>query len=130
MPGAPVACGTSFGALHALLLALRRPNRVAGFVALSGAYDTSRWLDGHFDDDVYFTGPLMFLPGLTDDAILRPIRGMEKKVIATGDGDANAGESVRAAELLTEKGVAVRLDVWPGWCHDWPYWKEMMRTYV
>ncbi len=45
MPGgAPVTCGASFGALHAVLLAARHPTRVGGFIALSGAYDTSKWL--------------------------------------------------------------------------------------
>ena len=37
---------------------------------------------------------------------------------------------VTLAEDLREKGVQARLDLWPGWQHDWPYWKEMIRTYV
>ena len=46
IPWRPVTAGTSFGAFHAVLLALRHPTRVNGFVGLSGAYDTNRWLDG------------------------------------------------------------------------------------
>jgi esterase/lipase superfamily enzyme len=130
MPGPPVAVGTSFGALHALLLALRHPNQVSGFIGLSGSYDTSRWLDGHFDDEVFYTNPLMFLPGLGDEAYLGPLRGMRKKVIATGHEDPNVADSVLAGNLLREKGVDLTLDLWPGWSHDWPYWKEMMRSYV
>ncbi len=126
----PVAVGSSFGALHAVLLALRHPTRLAGFIGLSGAYDTQRWLDGYFDDDVYFTNPLAFLPGLSDRSYLEPLRGMEKKVVASGRGDPNVEQSVRIASCLNEKGVGVRLDLWPGWSHDWPFWKEMMRTYV
>lgn len=125
-----VAVGTSFGALHSLLLALRHPTRVGGFVGLSGAYDTQRWLDGYHDDQVYFTNPLAFLPGLRDEAYLGPLRQMAKKVIASGEQDPNVGESRRVGALLQEKGVGARLDIWPGWSHDWPYWKEMMRRYV
>lgn len=126
----PVTTGTSFGAYHAVLLALRRPTSVAGFVALSGAYDGSRWLDGRSDGEAYFVNPLAFVSGLHDEAVLGPIRGMEKKVIATGRDDPNVTDSVRVAELMNEKGVGAQLDLWDGWQHDWPYWKEMMRTYV
>jgi esterase/lipase superfamily enzyme len=31
---------------------------------------------------------------------------------------------------MRDKGIEVRLDIWPGWAHDWPYWKDMMRTYL
>jgi esterase/lipase superfamily enzyme len=125
-----VGAGTSFGAFHAILLALRQPHRVRGFIGLSGAYDSARWMDGYFDDDVYYTNPMAFLPGLDDEAYLGPIREMEKRVIATGTGDPNAEESGRVAKLMQDKGVDVRFDEWPGWCHDWPYWKDMMRRYV
>jgi esterase/lipase superfamily enzyme len=128
--GAPVAVGTSFGALHSVLLALRHPNRVSGFIGMSGAYDVQPWLDGYFDNSVYFTNPLAFLPGLTDPAYLEPLKKMQKKVIATGEQDPNVSDSLRLGLLLREKGVDPRLDVWPGWSHDWPFWKDMMRRYV
>lgn len=130
MQDAPVAVGPSFGALHALLLALRRPDRVSGFIGLSGTYDTARWLDGYSDEGTYLTNPMAFIPGLAEEAFLRPLREMQKKVIATGADDANVAESIRAAGLLNEKGLGVTLDIWPGWAHDWPYWKEMIRRYA
>ena len=130
MPWPPVLTGTSLGAFQAVLLALRHPTRVQGFVAMSGAYDSGKWLDGYSDDLTYHTNPLAFLQGLEDEAYLGPLRGMEKKVIATGADDANAQESIEAGELLRSKGVDVWLDVWPGWQHDWVYWREMIRRYV
>lgn len=130
MPGSAVACGASFGALHAVLLAVRHPDRLGGFIAMSGAYDTSRWLDGYHDDSTYFTNLLAFLPGLTDDAYLGPLRAQHPKVIATGENDPNVDESGRVAGLLRDRGVQVGLEIWPGWAHDWPYWKDMMRRYT
>ena len=130
MPGSAIACGTSFGALHAVLLAARHPTRVGGFIALSGAYDTSPWLDGYHDDSTYFTNLFAFLPGLTDEAYLGPLRAQHPKVIATGEQDPNVEDSRRLAGLLRDKGVQVGLEIWPGWAHDWPYWKDMMRRYV
>ena len=130
IPGAPLACGASFGALHAVLLALRHPARIGGFIAMSGAFDTARWLDGYHDDSTYFTNPLAFLPGLTDEAYLSPLRAEQPKVVATGEGDPNVNDSVKLGHELLAKGVDVRLDIWPGWAHDWPYWKDMMRAYI
>ena len=126
----PVAAGTSFGAFHAVLLALRHPDRVSGFVGLSGAYDTKHWLNGYFDDQVYFTNPLAFLPGLHDDRYLAAMRRFTKKVIASGEHDPHVGETLRVGTLLREKAVDAWLDIWPGWSHDWPYWEQMMRRYV
>jgi esterase/lipase superfamily enzyme len=130
LPAPPLTTGTSFGALHAVLLAVRHPSRVSGFIAMSGAYDTSRWLDGYHDDNVYFTNLMEFLPGLTDEAYLGPLRAQHPKVIATGEHDPNVEDSGRLAGLLRAKGVEVGLDIWPGWAHDWPYWKDMMRKYL
>lgn len=126
----PIACGASFGALHAVLLATRHPTRLGGFIALSGAFDTSAWLDGYGSSDTYFTNLIAFLPGLTDEAYLGPMRAMHPKVVATGAEDPNVADSIKLGSLLREKGVEVRLEIWPGWAHDWPYWKEMMRRYL
>jgi esterase/lipase superfamily enzyme len=130
MPEGVIACGTSFGALHAVLLAARHPTRVGGYIGLSGAYDTRRWLDGYHDDNVYYTNLIEFLPGLNDEAYLGPMRAQNPKVIATGADDANVEDSRQVAGLLQSKGIAAGLDIWPGWAHDWPYWKDMMRRYL
>ena len=130
LPERPVAVGASFGALHSVLLAARHPTRVSGFIAMSGAYDTARWLDGYNDDSTYFTNLAAFLPGLSDLAYLDPLRAMHPKVIATGAEDPNVKESVEVARLLREKGIDVWLDIWAGWAHDWPFWSDMMRKYV
>jgi esterase/lipase superfamily enzyme len=131
MPGpSPIACGASFGAMHAVLLAARHPTLAGGFIALSGAYDTARWLNGYHDDNTYFTNLMAFLPGLTDEAYLGPLRAQHPKVIATGEHDPNVEDSIKLGRLFVEKGVEVGLEIWPGWAHDWPYWKDMMRRYL
>ena len=130
LPEPPVAAGASFGALHAVLLATRHPQRVRGFIGLSGAFDTARWLDGYSDDQTYFTNPLAYLEGLSDEAYLAPLRAQHPKVLVTGEDDPNVEDTRRAAQLLRDRGVAVTLDLWPGWAHDWPYWKDMLRRYL
>jgi esterase/lipase superfamily enzyme len=130
LPESPVTTGTSFGAFHSVILCLRHPERFRGWIAMSGVYDTSRWLDGHNDDLTYFTNPLAFLPGLRDERYLEPLRRMDFKIVATGSEDPNLKDCVTLTEDLHDKDVHARLDIWPGWQHDWPYWKEMIRTYV
>jgi esterase/lipase superfamily enzyme len=124
-----VAAGASFGALHALSLATRRPGIVRKAVGLSGAYDTATWLDGKREGDAYFVNPLAFLPNLNDERYLDPLRATEI-VIATGREDRNVEDSRRLARVLQEKGVPASLHLWDGWAHDWPYWKEMVDVYL
>jgi len=130
VPGPPVLAGPSFGAFHAVLFCLRHPERFRGWVAMSGVYDNSRWLDGYHDEETYLTNPLAFVPGLTDERYLAPLRAMAPQVLATGGEDANVRDSVRLADELHAIGVNVRLDVMPGWQHDWPYWQSMLRQYL
>lgn len=124
-----VALGASFGALHAVTFATRRPGIVRKVIGLSGAYDLSRWLDGNSQGDAYFANPMAFLPNLTDERYLEPLRTTEF-VIATGRDDRNVEDSRRIAGLLQEKGVPASLHLWDGWAHDWPYWKEMVDAYL
>lgn len=122
-----IAAGASFGATHAAMLVTRRPGLVGKAVCLSGAYSVSRWLDGA--PDGYYLDPLAFLPGLTDERYLGPMRTTEV-VIATGEQDANVDESRRLAALLQDKGVPAELHLWEGWAHDWPYWKGMVDVFL
>jgi esterase/lipase superfamily enzyme len=121
--------GASFGALHALSLVTRRPGIARKAVGLSGAYDTAGWLDGHRDGDAYFVNPMTFLPNLSDERYLAPLRATEI-VIATGREDRNVEDSRRLAGILQDKGVPASLHLWDGWAHDWPYWKEMVDVYL
>src|SRR5207247_3184552 len=99
-----IAIGASFGALHALTLTTRRPGLVKKAIGLSGAYDTSTWLDRGREGEAYFINPLAFLPSLEDERLLAPLRQTEI-VIATGHDDRNVGESRRLAAILQENGV-------------------------
>lgn len=130
IPGPPLLAGPSFGAFHAVLFCLRRPERFRGWIAMSGVFDNSRWLDGYHSEATYLTNPLAFLPGLNDERYLAPLRAMEHRVVATGSDDANVRDSISLSEQLRGKGVDVRLDLWPGWQHDWPYWQRMLQQYV
>lgn len=128
---APRRCllGASFGAFHAATIALRHPGLAGKVVCLSGAYDAARWLDGGRDGECYFVNPLAFLPGLSDERYLAPLRETEI-VVVTGEEDANVAESRALAAHLRQKGVPAALHIWRGWAHDWPYWRDMVDAYL
>jgi esterase/lipase superfamily enzyme len=121
--------GASFGAFHAVALATRHPGIASRAICLSGAYDAGRWLDGTREGDAYFANPLAFLPGLDDERLLGPLRETEF-VVATGVDDPNVAGSRAIVAALQEKGVPATLHLWNGWAHDWPYWKEMVDTFL
>lgn len=121
--------GCSFGAYHALLLALRRPDIIRRCVTMGGAFDIKRYLDGYYDQDCYFMNPVDFLPGLHDPWLLDRMRGA-KWVLVTGDHDICLEPTRHMAHLLGQKGIPVSLHVWDHSWHDWPEWRGMAQAYL
>lgn len=119
------AMGLSLGAFHAALLALRHPQTIDILLAVSGKYENSSFLYGHSSTDAYLTNPLAFLRDLHDDAYLSAMRQMAI-IIVSGSTDPHIHEARELSQLLWDKAVPNTLDVWDGWMHDWPYWKDMV----
>jgi esterase/lipase superfamily enzyme len=127
-----VAMGCSFGGYHAVNCSLRHPDVFTGFLSMSGAYDLKNlgFLNGYYDDDVYFNLPLDYLPNLNDPAFLDPMR-RRTYVLATGVHDQCWNDNERLAAAMRAKGIPVRLDVWGDNArHDWPWWKRMVQVYL
>ena len=128
-PGALLVTGTSFGAYHAVNFALRHPTLVSKLVALSGRYDIKIFMDGYYDDDVYYNCPVDFLPNLTDETYLGPMRRM-RIVLLSGEHDIALASTRLISETLTAKDVANELAIWWGYTHDWPLWREAIPHYL
>ncbi len=125
-----ISAGASIGAFWALEVLCRHPDVFRAAVCMSGSYDLSDRLDGHWSDDFYFSSPLHFLPGLHGPVLDRLRERFV--VLATGQGRwENPGESWRIAALLGDKGVPNRVDEWgTEWDHDWPTWRVMLPKYL
>ncbi len=122
--------GCSFGGFHAASMALRHPDQITGMLSMGGAFDIGRFLRGHYDQDCYFSLPLDFLPNLHDDWYLERYR-RNTYVLATGQHDQCWNDNERLAEVMRNKGIPVRLDVWgENTGHDWPYWRRMVQAYL
>jgi len=122
--------GTSFGAFHAALFAFRHPQLVQRLIAMSGDYCVRKYLDDHYDIEVYYNNPVDFLPRTTDPKILESLRKMDI-VLAAGDWDFCLGPTVRLARILDGLEVPYFLDVWGDHTvHDWPTWKRMIVKFI
>ncbi len=121
--------GASFGGYHAVNFALRYPHLVGYCISMSGSFDIRSFVDGHFDDDVYFNNPVDYLPNLHDHGTLENIRRMGI-ILGTGDRDSCRDRNFQLSNLLNGKGLPHFLDD-RKWCgHDWNYWRDMFPHYL
>lgn len=124
-----IAHGCSFGAYHALNIALRHPHLFGRVLAVSGKYDMSSFFDGYYDENIYFHTPSHYVPNLNDPGQLDALRRLDI-ILALGSADPNIENNRTLSGALWNKGIGNALREWDGWCHDWPYWREMVRAYI
>jgi esterase/lipase superfamily enzyme len=125
-----ITTGASIGAFNAVAVLCRYPDVISAAIGMSGTYRIERFYEDASSQDLYFSAPLQFLPGL-DGAQLDRLR-QRFAVLASGEGDwEDVGESWRMAEALGAKGIPNRVDAWgPQWAHDWPTWHRMLPQYL
>lgn len=126
-----MTAGASIGAFHAVASLCRHPDAFATAIGMSGTYDLTPWLHGHWSDDFYFSSPLHYLADFDDAGVLAQLRS-RFVVLATGRGRwENEDETWKMADALGRKGVPNRVDLWSEHHdHDWPTWREMLPLYL
>jgi esterase/lipase superfamily enzyme len=125
-----IATGASIGAFNALAVLCRYPDQFDKAIGMSGTYAVQRFYDGQVSDDLYFSSPVHFLPGLEGPQL--DLLRERFAVLAAGQGAwEDVGESWRAAEILGAKGIPNRVDAWgQEWPHDWQTWRQMLPQYL
>jgi esterase/lipase superfamily enzyme len=125
-----IAAGASIGAFNAVAVLCRYPDVFGAAVGMSGTYRLQRLLHGNFSEDLYFSSPIDFLPGL-DGPQLELLR-QRRVILASGEGAwEDIGESWAMAAALGSKGVPNRVDSWgPDREHDWSTWWQMLPQYL
>ncbi|GAC1559555.1 MAG: alpha/beta hydrolase-fold protein [Herpetosiphon sp.] len=121
--------GCSFGATHAMLLALRHPALFNRVLAFAGYYDLRRFLGDYHDEEVYYHNPVEFVQGLQGGQLLDQIKHLDI-IMAIGKDDGGAHTNSALSDALWSKGIWHSMQWWDGWAHDWPYWQKMMQLYV
>lgn len=125
-----VTAGASIGAFNAVATLCRHPDAYKLAIAMSGTFDLSKYLEGSFSHDFYFSSPLHYLPRLEGPQLAM----LQQRLVLLPSGEGryeDIGESWRIAEVLGAKGVPNRVDSWgPDWHHDWETWREMLPQYL
>lgn len=125
--GIPKVCvaGASFGGFHAANFAFRHPDKVSHLFSMSGAFETKSFLDGHYDDNVYFTTPVDYLPGNN-----HPDLWNMNIVLGVGEWDICFDANKRLSDILSNKNIQHWYDVRKWAEHDWPLWRQMFPHYL
>lgn len=123
--GKVAVAGASFGGYHAVNFAFKHPEVVSHCFSMSGAFDIKMFMNGYYDDNVYFNNPVDFIPNLNNPHVYNM-----KIVLGTSEWDICLKDNQHLSGLLHAKGIPHWLDV-RGWKqHDWPLWNEMFPHYV
>jgi esterase/lipase superfamily enzyme len=117
--------GCSFGGFQAANFAFKHPDKVAHMFSMGGAFDIKTFLDGYYDDNVYFNNPVDFMQNEEGWKY-----GHMKIVLGTSEHDFCKGDNQYMSHILHTKGIGHWLDIRPYANHDWPIWCEMFHDYV
>ena len=123
--GKVCVAGPSFGGYHAANFAFRHPEYVSHLFTMSGAFDIKTFMDGYYDDDVYFNNPVDYLPGASHPDIWQM-----KIILGTSEWDICLDANYKLAKILGDKNIDHWLDVRGQIKHDWPLWREMFPHYL
>src|SRR5580658_2594927 len=125
-----ITTGASIGAFNAVAVLCRYPDVFGAAIGMSGTYRIERFYDEAWSQDLFYSAPLQFVPGLEGPQLDR-LR-QRWAVLASGEGEwEDVGESWRMAEVLGAKGIPNRVDNWgPDWDHQWPTWRQMLPQYL
>jgi esterase/lipase superfamily enzyme len=121
--------GASFGAFHALSMGLRHPDQVNRILSMSGLTDIKMFLDGFYNETVYFQNPVDFIPNESDPWRLDRLRAQDL-ILAVGRGDRLLHQNRELSAKLWGKGIGNALREWDGFAHDWPVWSDMVNRYI
>lgn len=117
--------GCSFGGYHAANFAFKHPDLVAYLISMSGAFDMSSFMDGHYDDNFYFNNPVDYMKNEQGWRY-----GHMKIILGTSEWDICLNSNLQMSKILNNIGVEHWLDV-RGWeKHDWPLWNKMFPYYL
>jgi esterase/lipase superfamily enzyme len=130
------AHGCSFGAYHAVTLALRHPQHFARAVGFSGRYDLTLHVGdfhslfhGFYDESLRAIMPSHFVPDLSNPKLLRQIRHV-RFILVIGEEDPFYEDNVALRCAFTEKKIPHELHAWCGNAHRFRYWRQMARVYL
>lgn len=123
--GKVAVAGCSFGGYSATNFAFKFPHVVSHLISMSGSFEIKSFLDGYYDENVYFNNPVDYLGDLKHPDLYK--MGI---ILGTSDWDICRKANYEMSDMLHAKGIRHWLDVVPESPHDWPLWRHMFPKYL
>ena len=131
-----IAHGCSFGAYHAVTIALRNPEHFQRVVAFSGRYDLTlhtgeyhSLFHGYSGRELAYIMPSHFLPTVRNEKLLRKMRRIDFTMVV-GEDDPFCENNASLCRTFTSQRIPHTLHLWCGVSHKFCYWRQMVRIYL
>lgn len=122
--------GIDMGGYNAITAALKNPDIFGKAIGISGIYDINHFMDGYYDDNVYYNNPMDFVPNLNKQPMLDKIRDIDFRLVSY-EGDERCEQAQRMSTVLRMKFIGHKLDIWdienP---EEWELWPQMLKTHI
>lgn len=124
-----IIAGIDFGGYQAITTALKHPEHFGKAIGISGIYDIRPYMDGYYDDDVYYANPMDFVPNLNKKTLLDKVQDIDFRLV-TFEGDERKDDAVRMDNVMRMKFLANNLDIWPDDADEWDVWPQMLKSHI
>jgi esterase/lipase superfamily enzyme len=124
-----ILAGIDLGGYHALTTALKYPALFGKVIGISGIYDIKPFMDGFYNDDVYYSNPMDFVPNVNTQSMLQKIRDVDFRLVSF-DSDERKEDAIRMSNVMRMKFVEHDLDIWGDGREEWELWPNMLKTHI
>lgn len=125
-----IAAGTDLGGYHAIDVALKHPSAFNKAIGMSGIYDIKEFMNGYYEDDVYYNNPMDFIPNLNKQPLLNKIRDIDFRLVSYHN-DKRKNFAKRMSNVFRMKFIEHELDIWDMDADDeWNQWPQMLKTHI
>ncbi|MBY0549214.1 MAG: hypothetical protein K2W95_18210 [Candidatus Obscuribacterales bacterium] len=124
-----MSMGASFGAYHAIDIALKHAPLFNRAIGMSGLYDIRNFADGFYDEAVHRSNPVEYVRSLDNQDHINCMKQVDF-IIAIGAEDPSFGSNKGLSDALWSKDIWHAFRIWDGFAHDWPVWHDMMLHYI
>ncbi|NIT55258.1 MAG: hypothetical protein GWN00_03135 [Aliifodinibius sp.] len=124
-----IIAGVDFGGYHAITTALKYPEVFGKSIGISGIYDIRPFMDGYYDDDVYFSNPMDFVPNLNKKSLLDKVQDIDFRLVSY-EADKRIDDAVRMDNVMRMKFLDHDLDIWSDGGDEWNLWPQMLKTHI
>ena len=125
-----IIAGIDLGGYHAITTALKHPQLFGKAIGLSGIYDINTFMDGYYDDDVYYNNPVDFVPNMNNQHTLESIRDIDFRLVSYKNDDRRR-DTKRMSDVMRMKFIEHELDIWGTTEQgEWDLWPQMLKTHI